>query len=138
MYFDSMLFVYYIEGHPEFGPPVKRIYERMLARQDILCTSILTIGELLTGPEKSGELDTAAAIWQLVRPPHVELIPFDTNTVARYAKIRAQNNVKPADAIHLACAATAHVNLFLTNDQRLKKLVIPGINFIAGLDVNVY
>jgi predicted nucleic acid-binding protein len=46
--------------------------------------------------------------------------------------------VAPADAIHLAAAAHSGVNLFLTNDEKLQRLVIPGIDFIAGLDVNLF
>jgi len=42
------------------------------------------------------------------------------------------------DALHLAIAATAGVNLSLTNDRRLHRLKIPGIDFIAGLDTNLY
>ncbi|HEY7838794.1 MAG TPA: hypothetical protein VIC54_09360 [Terriglobales bacterium] len=42
------------------------------------------------------------------------------------------------DALHLAIAATAGVNLFLTNDRRLHRLKVPGIDFIAGLDTNLY
>jgi hypothetical protein len=34
----------------------------------------------------------------------------------------------------LACAAEAGVDLFLTNDRRLKGRSIPGIQFLAGLD----
>ncbi len=77
-------------------------------------------------------------VWDVIRPPYVELIPFDVNRAARYTKIRATNAVTPADAIHLASAAESRVNLFLTNDHRLQSLIIPGIDFIAGLDVNLF
>ena len=54
------------------------------------------------------------------------------------ARIRAENRVSPPDAIHLASAAQAGVELFLTNDHRVRGLVIPGIDFIAGMDVNLF
>jgi len=44
----------------------------------------------------------------------------------------------PADAIHLACAAQAGVDVFLTNDQGLARQIVPGIQFIAGLDCNLF
>ncbi len=69
--------------------------------------------------------------------PHVELIDFGVAAAERFSDIRASPNVKPADAIHLACAAASGVDLFLTNDSKLQKLVVPGIQFIAGIDVNV-
>ena len=138
VYFDSMLFAYYIEANPEFGPRVKQIYASIAKRQDTLCTSVFTIGEILTGPYKKGTQDIVSAIRNVIRPPNVELIPFDLSTADRYAKIRSTNSVSPADAIHLASAAEGRVDLFLTNDHRLQGLVIPGIDFIAGLDVNLF
>lgn len=51
---------------------------------------------------------------------------------------RAGHRVSPADAIHLACAASAGIDLFLTNDHRLLPLIIPGIHFIANMDVNLF
>jgi len=59
-------------------------------------------------------------------------------TAEHYADIRAGNRVSPADAIHLASAAEADVNLFLTHDHRLRGLVIPGIHFIAGMDTDLF
>jgi predicted nucleic acid-binding protein len=55
-----------------------------------------------------------------------------------YASIRATHTVSPADAIHLAAAAQAKVDLFLTNDRKLVGKVIPGVQFVAGLDVNLF
>jgi predicted nucleic acid-binding protein len=74
----------------------------------------------------------------VVRPPAVELLPFTIETAERYARIRGDNRVSPPDAIHLASAAHAGVDLFLTNDRRWQGLVIPGIDFIAGMDVNLF
>jgi predicted nucleic acid-binding protein len=127
-----------IEENPEFYPRVQHIYETMARRQDTLCTSVFTIGEVLTGPYKKGATDVVSTIRNVIRPPNVEVIPFDLSTADRYAKIRSTNSVSPADAIHLASAAEGRVDLFLTNDRRLQGLVIPGIDFIAGLDVNLF
>ena len=95
------------------------------------------VGEVLTGPYKRGASDLALRVREVIRPPAVELLPFTVETAERYARIRGDNRVSPPDAIHLASAAHAGVNLFLTNDHRLQGLVIPGIDFIAGMDVNL-
>jgi hypothetical protein len=42
--------------------------------------------------------------------------------------------VKIADSIQLACAASAGIDLFLTGDQQLVKLDVPGIQFIADFN----
>jgi hypothetical protein len=43
----------------------------------------------------------------------------------------------PADAIHLASAAQAGTDLFLTNDKSLVGKIVPGIQFIAMLDTQI-
>jgi len=40
----------------------------------------------------------------------------------------------PPDAIQLACAALVGVDLFVTNDDRLSRLTVPGIEFLVPLD----
>ena len=78
------------------------------------------------------------SIQEAFRNPRYEIAPFILETSERFAQIRGAHHVKPADAVHLATAAQMKVNLFLTNDRRLSKLIIPGIDFIAGLDVNLF
>ena len=48
-------------------------------------------------------------------------------------RIRADRSIASADAIQLACAAQAQVDLFLANDRRLAGKTIPGLQFIANL-----
>ena len=52
VYWDSMLFIYLLEANPVFGERVQRMHEAMLRRGDMLCTSVFTVGEVLTGPRK--------------------------------------------------------------------------------------
>jgi predicted nucleic acid-binding protein len=138
IYWDTMLFVYWLEDHPQQAPKVKRIFEKMEKRRDVLCTSTFTMGELLVGPKKQGSPDVAQRIKDFLQTSVVDLLPFTRKTAEHYANIRAENRVSPVDAIHLASAAEADVNLFLTNDHRLRGLVIPGIHFIAGMDVDLF
>ena len=138
IYWDSMLFVYWLEDHPVHADRMDRIRSRMETRGDTLCTSAFTVGEVLTGPYKSGAMETASRIREAFRSPQIELIPFTPETADHYAVIRGKHRVSPADAIHLASAAQARVDLYLTNDRRLQPLAIPGIHFIAGLDVNLF
>lgn len=133
IYWDSMLFVYFLEGHSQFGPRVRQIHQEMIRRGDSLCTSIFTVGEMLTGPEKVNAVERAKETKEFFESDEVEVIPFTFRTAETYAKVRAANSVLPADAIHLATAAQARVDLFLTNDHHLQKLHIPGIQFISGL-----
>lgn len=138
VYWDTMLFVYLIEKHPEHAARVRQILAAIDKRRDSLCTSVFTLGEILTGAYKREAVEVAAQVREILRPPRVELLPFTAKTADVFARIRAENRVTPADAIHLACAAEAGVNLFLTNDRRLTGLIVPGIDFIAGMDVDLF
>jgi predicted nucleic acid-binding protein len=138
IYWDSMLFIYWLEDHPQHAARMNRIRESMEARKDTLCTSVFTVGEVLTGIYKRGAAEIANQIREAFHSPQIELISFTAETADRYARIRAGQRVSPADAIHLASAAQAGVDLFLTNDDRLQPLTIPGIHFIAGMDVNLF
>jgi uncharacterized protein len=138
IYWDSMLFIYWLEDHPQHAARMHRIHECMEARGDRLCTSVFTVGEVLNGLYKRDALEIASQVREAFRSPQIELIPYTPETADSYARIRAGHRVSPADAIHLASAANGGVDLFLTNDHRLQPLVIPGINFIAGMDVNLF
>ena len=133
-----MLFVYWFEDHPTHAARMEQIHARMAERGDTLCTSAFTVGEVLTGPYKKGAVETAAQMREAFRSSQIELISFTPDTAEHYARIRGTHRVSPADAVHLASAAHAGVDLFLTNDHALQRLIIPGIQFIAGLDVNLF
>ena len=67
-----------------------------------------------------------------------EVVPFTADTADHYAKIRGNLNIASADAIHLACAASAQTDLFLTNDKNLVGKFVPGIQFIAPLNTPIF
>ena len=138
IYWDTMLFAYWMEGHPQHAQRVQELRSNMERRRDVLCTSALALGELLVKPKQLGKMDLTRAIRDYFQSSEIELLSFDAETAEIYASIRAGHNVAPADAIHLASAAQARVDLFLANDRRLCRLTIPGIHFIAGLDTNLF
>ncbi|HZU32558.1 MAG TPA: type II toxin-antitoxin system VapC family toxin [Candidatus Angelobacter sp.] len=138
IYWDTMLFIYLLENHPVYAKRVRQIRARMNERHDRLYTSAFTVGEVLTGPHKTGDTDTAKQIRDFFDGPVVEIIPFTIAAADLYAGIRAQHRISPADGIHLACAAQVGTDLFLTNDASLAGKTIPGIQFIAALDTNLF
>ena len=109
----------------------------MMARGDRFCASYLSIGEVLARPLKQKQVQLVERIEQFFDSGLVEMLPFDRQAAGKFARLRATANVSPADAIHLACAGAAGVDIFLTHDKSLHKLRVKGIQFIAGLDVNV-
>ena len=134
IYWDSMLFIYLLEGNPTFGPKVRRILNQIVSRGDILSTSVFSIGEILTGPRRRGSVSGVDAVKKYFLSGAVEILPFTVATSDRYSIIRGANRVSQADGIHLASAAEIGTDLFFTNDGDLRKLSIPGIKFFADLD----
>lgn len=67
-----------------------------------------------------------------------EVVRFTADTADHYARIRGSLKIASPDAIHLACAASAGTDLFLTNDKNLLGKIIPGIQFIASLETNLF
>ena len=131
VFWDTNLFVYLFEGG-EFAARVRQVRSRMLDRGDQLLTSALTLGELLVKPREKGEAavrDHETTIRQIAT-----ILPFDAACAPRYAAIRADRTVKAPDAIQLACAATAGVDLFITNDDRLSRKHVPDVKFITSLE----
>jgi predicted nucleic acid-binding protein len=134
IFWDTNLFIYLLEGSPAFGPTVKDLRRRMLQRNDRLFTSALTVGEILVKPLSTGDSALARRYRALFAAPHVTVSFFDLDAAEAYATIRNDPAIKPADAIQLACAAAAQVDLFITNDGRLTRRTVPGIKFfISGL-----
>jgi len=132
-----MLFIYWLEDRPQLAERVDRIRSRMKQRRDHLITGVLTFGEVLAGPYRRGLPQAAVKTRAQLHSMVAEVVPFTIETTDHYARIRGFFGIKPADAIHLACAAQARTDLFLTNDSALVGKVIPGIQFIAGLDSNI-
>jgi uncharacterized protein len=137
IYWDTMLFIYWLEDHPRYGPRVQEILQRMSRREDQLCTSSFAVGETLVGFYKRGAIDIANQVRDLFQQGTIDVVPYTLEMADLYANIRAAHGVSSADAIHLACAASAGTDLFLTNDRNLVAKIIPGIQFIAGIDSNI-
>jgi predicted nucleic acid-binding protein len=132
VFWDSNLFIYLFEDFGDLSRETAALRQRMIDRGDQLFTSTFTLGEILVKPLEKGDEGLKRTYWDALTATAV-LMPFDRDTALYYASIRRDRTIKAPDAIQLACAAQAHVDLFITNDDRLKAKVIPGIQFIAPL-----
>ena len=132
IFWDTNLFIYLIEDFRDLSERVTVLRRRMLERGDELCTSALTLGEILIKPLEAGN-DSLARRYESVLLQGAEIIPFDVEPARLYASIRRDRTIRPPDAIQLACAAHARVDLFITNDDRLSAKSIPNIHFGSSL-----
>jgi predicted nucleic acid-binding protein len=132
IFWDSNLFIYLLEDHPEFSQAVADLRQKMLERGDQLLTSALTLGEVLVKPSALGDVELCRMYEEMLGKAAM-VLPFDGRAARRYAAIRSDRSFKAPDAIQLACASEAGVDLFVTNDRRLQGKRVEGVQFIVAL-----
>lgn len=134
VFWDTNLFIYLWEN----SAATQRV-EKLIAWQQgekaEIATSTLTIGEVLVHPLRKRRPDLAKRYQELFG--QLRVIPYDINAALLFARMRADHpNLKPPDAIQLACAAAARVNIFVTNDRglvRFKPVEIEKVQLLADL-----
>ena len=134
VFFDTNLFIYLLEDDDERAAKVSELVTRLSERHDELLTSTLTLGEVLVKPFATGDEAWADRYERFLNTPGVSLLSFDRASARIYARVRQDKTIKPPDAVQLSCAAAAKCDLFITNDERLSRKIIPGIQFITSLD----
>lgn len=133
VFWDTNLFVYLFEGYGSLSKETAALRSRMLSRGDQLLTSTMTLGEILVKPMEQKNLHLCSQYEGAITSAAL-VLPFDIKATKIYASLRSDRTLRPPDAIQLACAASAQVDLFITNDGRLQKRQVPGIQFIVSLD----
>jgi predicted nucleic acid-binding protein len=131
-----MLLIYVLEGNPNYRRRVEELLARSERRGDALFTSYLAAGELAAGTEKLSP-QKAVTVLKVLEEMGFSFLPFDKGSVAPFSRVRAVKGVRSADAVHLACAASAGIDLFLTGDRNLMSLDVPGIQFIADFNSEI-
>jgi predicted nucleic acid-binding protein len=132
IFWDTNLFIYLLEDYGGFSKEVMALRRRMIERGDQLFSSALTLGEILVKPAEKGD-EQLKHLYCETLTRAVTLLPFDSDAAMHYAAIRCDRSIKAPDAIQLACAAQARIDLFITNDDRLKNKLVTGVQFIMPL-----
>jgi predicted nucleic acid-binding protein len=132
VFWDTNLFIYLLEGHGSHFELVRDLRKAMLLRGDQLLTSTLTLGEVLVKPIEQGDEELTRKYSEAITTAS-STIAFDVKAAKIYAALRSDRSLRAPDAIQLACAAAARVDLFITNDARLHAKQVEGIQFIVPL-----
>jgi predicted nucleic acid-binding protein len=134
IFWDTNLFIYLIEGYGPNFELVRNLRKAMLSRGDQLLTSTLTLGEVLVKPMERQDEELARKYEDSIVTASIT-IDFDARAARIYASLRSNRSLRPPDAIQLACAGAAGIDLFITNDARLHSVQVEGIQFIVPLSV---
>jgi predicted nucleic acid-binding protein len=132
VFWDTNLFIYLFEDYGALSQAVVQLRSKMLSRGDQLLTSTLTVGEILVKPIERGETALCTKYENAISTAAL-VISFDLKAARIYSELRTTKSLRAPDAIQLACAASATVDLFVTNDERLQNKNVHGIQFIVPL-----
>ena len=133
IFWDTNLFIYLFEDFADLSERVAVLRRRMLERHDELYTSTLTLGEILVKPAEAGDEELKRRYADAIGSS-ATLIPFSREAAGLYADLRRDRTLRAPDAIQLACAATVRVDVFITNDDRLSRKMVPGIHFVQSIE----
>jgi predicted nucleic acid-binding protein len=133
IFWDTNLFIYLFEDYGPLSSRVVSLRRSMLERGDQLVTSTLTLGEVMVKPLERGE-DELAREYERAMTAAAQMLPFDAKAAGICARLRCDRSIRAPDAIQLACAAAAGVDLFITSDAHLQARHVEGIQFIVSME----
>jgi hypothetical protein len=87
------------------------------------------LAEVLIGPYKRGDEKLAERIREAFDSPAIETLPFTAQTTDTDARIRDRFGFSPPHA---------KTDVFLTNDENLVRKGVPGIQFVAKVDTDLF
>jgi predicted nucleic acid-binding protein len=119
---DAAVFIYLIEKHPTFFAPVEPIFAELDAGTVRGVTSVITLLEVLVKPLETGATALADEFRAAVAASTtLRVLDVDRPLAERAAAIRATYRCRTPDAIQLATAQLGGADVFVTNDDKLRR-----------------
>lgn len=119
IYCDSVILIYLFDHSGSFNVRASNRLAVIAAAGDQLGVSDLVRLECRVKPIQSGDSAKLAVYDAFFARPDLCRVAITTAVFDRATSIRAANAYRLADSLHLAAAAEAGCDRFLTNDNRL-------------------
>lgn len=120
---DSTIFIYHIEANLRYLPLTKIVLNGVQSGQYNAITSTVTIMELTVHPWRANRGDVAREYEiMLVNFPNLYLANVTREVARQAAQLRANYNLRPADALQVATAIMHQATAWVSNDKKLKRL----------------
>lgn len=131
VYFDTNLFIYFLEGDERYLPACLPFFQAVEDGAIEGVSGDLAVAELLVKPLRLNDSFGTEQVRALFGAQgYFKALPHDRQTLEFAAHIRATQQLGMVDAIHLATAIKARCSHILTNDDRLARRSI-GIQAVA-------
>jgi predicted nucleic acid-binding protein len=122
---DSAPIIYFLEGHPKFGPRFAPLFEAHTQGRFKLAVTTITVVEVLTGPLQAKAPALARRYRSVLES--WQTVNLDMEVAEAAARLRAEFRLKLADAVQAASAQTIGAAALVTHDRdysRIKSLRI--------------
>lgn len=121
VYLDTNVFVYAVEGFPEYQEFLKELFDRIERSEITAVTSELTLAEVLVKPLELGRHDIVAFYDEMLQTSdRLVVAPIEREILVNAAEYRATLNISLPDAIHVATAVNSGCSILLSNDRKLR------------------
>lgn len=129
VFWDTNLFIYLWENSDNTEKAIQLADEYNASGVE-LCTSSLSLGEILVKPFSDGKLEMVEAYVRKFQ--EIEIVAFGSREAITFARLRGQfPSLKPPDAIQLSCGLETGAAQFITNDNRLNRLNLDNMNILS-------
>ena len=123
VYFDAAPLVYYVEENPAYVKQMDAIIEQIEQTAVEAFSSVILLPEVLMLPTRLGKTQLVKAYREILfNSQHFQLVAVSLQIGERATGLRAQYNLRTPDAIHMATALETGCEVFLTNDNGLKRV----------------
>jgi predicted nucleic acid-binding protein len=124
VFIDTAPIIYYLQGHPEFGPLAREVVIAIESGSLAAYSSVLTLTEVLIKPVAINDVALAQKFVQFIKyAKHLTLIEISEGIAETAGNLRGRYSfLKTVDALQVAAALDVEADAFLTNDAKLKQI----------------
>lgn len=116
---DTSVVVAYLDGSEAVSPVATVVIDEYVrSGRNSAMLSVVSVTEILVRPFAAGPAALALGEAFLLHSPNLEVVPVDLPIAREAARLRADRGLKTPDALILATAALAHVDVVVSNDER--------------------
>lgn len=120
---DTAPLIYFIEKHPTYWGIVHPFFAAMTRGDFRVVTSMVTLLEVLVQPLRRRDRELAQQYRDiLIDAEGLTAMPLSQEIAETAARLRAEHNLRAADAIQAATVIHAGASFLLTNDARFLSL----------------
>ncbi len=134
LYLDANPIIYFLNNNQEYQTIARNLFQKIDNKQVVAYAGELCLAELLVKPTKEKRFTEIQYIHELFDKGFIHLLAHPKEVFLLAVKIRVNNGLKMADALHVATALFYQCDIFVTADIKIAKSVTD----IEVLDFNEF